>query len=454
MEQLQQLGIRKRFAAAIQIYLPESKKFNDLIKQLNDKNTEISEINLAGLNFDNSAINAELANVLKMVIDFNNKRGELLDKEQQEENEKTKQALKDLGDYEKERQEVRDKYGLITDEEKLADELKALNKAYEQGLLTEEEYIKAVKKLKEEGKKGVEGIFGVWGDEQWEKDADYIIDKIQSKLSDFSNAVADLETIATNRIEREYNQRYAALDAQLKNGVISQKKYDKEKQKLDDEKRKAEIEAQKKYAGINLTIQISSIISQTALAAMQAYSALAGIPVVGPALAAVAMAAAVAEGAIQIAKAKSEYDKVMSLSYAKGGFTPKGKKYQQVGAVHAGEYVIPQEGVNNPNILPVIDYLEQARQSGNLANMRKDDLRAALGGSMSKNTPQTTNKNAQNQEFNKEIQAIVTANIIVMEKLQKRLDEGIEAYSVISGKNGSYQKTKEYQSIVNNAKRK
>lgn len=35
-----------------------------------------------------------------------------------------------------------------------------------------------------------------------------------------------------------------------------------------------------------------------------------------------------------------------SMGYAKGGFTGRGGKYEEAGIVHKGEYVIPQEGVN------------------------------------------------------------------------------------------------------------
>ena len=38
--------------------------------------------------------------------------------------------------------------------------------------------------------------------------------------------------------------------------------------------------------------------------------------------------------------------KLIAASYASGGFTGRGGKYEEAGIVHKGEYVIPQEGVN------------------------------------------------------------------------------------------------------------
>ncbi len=59
----------------------------------------------------------------------------------------------------------------------------------------------------------------------------------------------------------------------------------------------------------------------------------------------------------------------VSKSMYEGGHTGPGGKYEPAGIVHKGEYVIPQEGVNNPQIRPVIDIIEQARQNSQLAQI-------------------------------------------------------------------------------------
>ena len=43
--------------------------------------------------------------------------------------------------------------------------------------------------------------------------------------------------------------------------------------------------------------------------------------------------------------------------FAAGGFTGRGGKYDVAGEVHRGEYVIPQEGVDQSRGLPKPDYL-------------------------------------------------------------------------------------------------
>lgn len=55
--------------------------------------------------------------------------------------------------------------------------------------------------------------------------------------------------------------------------------------------------------------------------------------------------------------------------YAEGGFTEPGSKLEVAGVVHKGEYVIPQEGVENPKVKQVIDVIEMARQNNQLARL-------------------------------------------------------------------------------------
>lgn len=62
-------------------------------------------------------------------------------------------------------------------------------------------------------------------------------------------------------------------------------------------------------------------------------------------------------------------------SYYDGGYTGSGGKYQPAGIVHAGEWVMPKNGVDNPGIRPFIDLMEIARRNGSLARL---DLRPVV----------------------------------------------------------------------------
>jgi hypothetical protein len=91
-------------------------------------------------------------------------------------------------------------------------------------------------------------------------------------------------------------------------GQINDLQKQKELQSAGDNKEKiAAIE--KKYFERNKKLQIAQATIATAQSAVQAYQSLAGIPIVGPALAAVAAAAAITAGALQISKIKNtNYD--------------------------------------------------------------------------------------------------------------------------------------------------
>ena len=61
--------------------------------------------------------------------------------------------------------------------------------------------------------------------------------------------------------------------------------------------------------------------------------------------------------------------------FSDGGHTGPGGKYDVAGVVHKKEYVIPEEGTDNPGLKPFIDIMEIARKSGKLARL---DLRPVV----------------------------------------------------------------------------
>ena len=91
----------------------------------------------------------------------------------------------------------------------------------------------------------------------------------------------------------------------------------------------------------------ATAVVDTAKAAIGAYSAMVGIPYVGPALAVVASAAALAAGAIQVATINAQ-------TYATGGYTGPGGKYEPAGIVHRGEVVFSQDDVARIGLAPLL----------------------------------------------------------------------------------------------------
>ncbi len=78
------------------------------------------------------------------------------------------------------------------------------------------------------------------------------------------------------------------------------------------------------------------------------------------------MAAAAISGGMQVAAVAAQ----KAPEFYQGGYTQSASdNLKPVGIVHANEYVVPAEGVNNPQLRPFLDVIEMARLSGNLPRL-------------------------------------------------------------------------------------
>lgn len=92
--------------------------------------------------------------------------------------------------------------------------------------------------------------------------------------------------------------------------------------------------------------------------AQKAYEAAFTPPTVAsPLLAAAYVSAAIATGLANVAQ-------INGIGFAEGGFTGSGGKYEVAGAVHKGEYVVPQSVMSTPSAQPHISALESHRVRG------------------------------------------------------------------------------------------
>ncbi len=133
-----------------------------------------------------------------------------------------------------------------------------------------------------------------------------------------------------------------------------------------------------------------------------------------------------------------------SKGYASGGYTGDGDLYEPAGIVHKGEYVIPQAGVKNPRLQPLINIFEMARKNNRLARLDlnpKVQLASRTGGFVSGGyvtaglaNPQLTNQTRQSpdpellaaiKELNKQLKAGIKANAYINKYGRNGLDEAI-----------------------------
>lgn len=111
-------------------------------------------------------------------------------------------------------------------------------------------------------------------------------------------------------------------------------------------------------------------------------------------------------------------------SLSDGGHTGPGGKYQPAGIVHRNEYVIPQEGVMNPQLRPFIDAMEYARKNGNLqltnmaALMNASGRRGMAAGGFPAQTPGAASADAGSSQTDPLLIGLMEANILMMQQVQ------------------------------------
>lgn len=255
---------------------------------------------------------------------------------------------------------------------------------------------------------------------------------------------AELE-IQTAAIEKRYDKEIS----QAEGNNYKVKKLEEQKQK---ELAKKKNEANKKM----FAMQVIQAVAQTAQNAISAYGSAAAIPLVGYILAPVAAAMAVAAGAIQIAAIKKQQQASESQGYANGGFTPKGSKFQEVGVVHAGEWVASQEMLANPVARPIINALDYAQRTNTIGSLRADDVSRTIA-PVAYSTPQQQQPIIVQQQPDGLATAAIVQNTKAMQsyadtmkQLEKRLSEPFVTVNTVTGDTGIKQAQDEYDTLIRN----
>lgn len=227
----------------------------------------------------------------------------------------------------------------------------------------------AISKLKD--------IFKNFSDpEFWEKFKGDILENmgalVNAVTSGLSSAFSTFEQIEKDNVEAKYNAEIAAAEGNSE-----------EIERLEQEKAQKKLDIEKKYADIQFAIKASEIIANTALAIVMALGQLG--PIAGP----IAAGLMGAIGAVQLAAANAERQKVKSMTlsntgssssgnsaervvngsgYDEGGYTGDGGRYEVAGAVHRGEYVVPVPEMKNKRVFNMVKVIESIRRQRTPAN--------------------------------------------------------------------------------------
>ena len=285
---------------------------------------------------------------------------------------------------EEQRLQIRQQYGLASQQELYNAENEQLKEYLRQGLITQEEYEEAVKNLK--------------------------ISRMKEAFDYYSN-------LAGGAVQALQQAEEANVDAKYDAEIEAAKKAGKDTTELEKKKADEKLKIQKKYADVNFAIKASQIIADTATSIMKAYADL------GPIAGSIAAALMGVTGVAQLAAANAERQKVkrMSLNGAGGASSASGtrvvtglesggsidvEREQDGKRFHADydpyrrgfidkptvivgeggygrsrEWVASNAAVENPTVAPFLNIIDQAQRAGNIRtlDMNKFLLQQAQG---------------------------------------------------------------------------
>lgn len=257
------------------------------------------------------------------------------------------------------------------------------------------------------------------------------INNILSSASAYAQACSDLEQA---KISKNYEKQIAAA------GNNSKKKK-KLEEKRDKELAAAKSKANKK----SMKIEIAQAIASTAMAAINAYSSAASIPITGWVMAPIAAGMATAAGMLQIATIKKQHQ-AEAAGYYEGGYTGGNRYRKEAGVVHEGEFVANHKAVNNSSIRPALDLIDRAQRSNTVGSLTAADITRSLGQGSSTVVAPVVNVNNDNTEVRQSLDGVNSA----VTRLNENIERGIKADVSIAGRDGIDRKLNEYHRMLNN----
>lgn len=237
------------------------------------------------------------------------------------------------------------------------------------------------------------------------------INNIVNAASQYAQACSEYEVA---KITADYDKQIEAAGKNSKKKEALEKERD---QKIRAEKTKANKQA--------MNIELAQAFASTALAAINAYSSAAKVPLVGHILGPIAAAAATAAGMLQIATIKKQHQ-TEQKGYYSGGFTGGRNYRREAGVVHEGEFVANHQAVNNRQIYPALSLIDQAQRNHTIGSLTAADVSAAMG------QRTVVADNGQNEEV---AAALVAVNVAVS-RLNAELEKGIDAKVYTEGEYG------------------
>lgn len=374
------------------------------------------------------------------------------------------EALRKQREYTERLQQWRKEYSETSAEAQMNAELAVLDEMHTAGLVKEEEYQQLRKAIQDKYTKGGKFSDGGYGDmlTNMYTSIDALIsgttDKTISSMQRIGSVAQATWAVAGAALEQYSAYSQACCDVEV---AEIEKKYDKmiaaagknstKAKQLEEKKEKEIAKVKTKYSKQAQKIEIAQAIAQTAIAAINAYaSASKEHWLLGPIAAAMALAA----GALQITTIKKQHQ-AQQAGYSTGGFTRKSTNdREEVGVVHANEFVANAQATRNPALTPFFSLVDYAQRNNTVGSLTADDVSHALGtGAVVRATSTTANESVQNSGELLAVAGSISKNTNVVKKLSERLDEGIEAFMVMDGEQGFYKTYQHFKKLKKNTER-
>lgn len=230
---------------------------------------------------------------------------------------------------------------------------------------------------------------------------------VNSVLGGLSNSFNTFKRIEIDNVEAKYDAEIEAAQGNAE-----------EIERLEQEKAQKKLDIEKKYADVQFAVKASQIIANTAMAIMMALAQLG--PIAGP----IAAGVMAATGAVQLAAANAEREKVKNLTLSgsnsgssgtgarvatgrqSGGkidvrraqdgklfpdadYAPDARGFIDRPTVIVGEgpsgqskeWVASNAAVSNPTVAPILDILDKSQQAGTIRTLDLNQaIRARMAG--------------------------------------------------------------------------
>lgn len=258
-------------------------------------------------------------------------------------------------------------------------------------------------------------------------------DNFQNMAAASFSAVNAIMSSASQLFQAQQQEEEAKVTAKYDAEIKAAGQNTARGKQLEEKKQKDLAKIKNKYNKKMMAVEIAQAVAQTAMNALQAYGSVVKIPVVGPALAVAAAAAATAAGMIQIAAIKKQHA-AQSEGYYEGGFTGGNRWRRTAGVVHEGEFVANHEAVRNPNVLPVLQLIDHAQRTNRIARLTATDVSRAIAAPLA--TSAHTAATASVAALQVADGGANGATNEVLTRLTEQIDQGIKAVVVIDGPEG------------------